>query len=514
MTDPTGIVWDDAKPDAGVVWDSPPQSAIPTGTIPTFNGSAIAPGVGERAGQVGRVLVKALASPFTLAARAANKVGLPQNDLEQRVENLAGSMAPAPTDATGQFIESAAKVAPAFALPTSLPFQIGGNALIGAIEAPKGEEASGAAWGGGFGAVGPVLARTLGGLVRPTAEARTLMDAGVPLTPGQAAGAGTWQKRGEEYLASNPVAATFIRPAQKRAVEQANVAAAQSVADQVQKGVKLGLPPREAIEQTRDLIGKTYDSALEGLQVPGFVPHTELTQKIAGIAADHPMVEQSQVDTMRRFVDQRMAQMIQNNNGILDGPMLKQLDSELGQHIRRLYSSTTAADKTAAPAWSDLQQSVRDVMDFAQGDPAKAAQLQAANASYRQLLAIEKALRPDAQSFTPRQLQRQLVKANISGKPLNEIADAMQATLPNSVPDSGTAERFIANTLPGLLFAGGAGAQGAGWDTLGTGAMAAGILGSRTGARLMTGGLPGQAMIAAALRRTVPGLLQGTRNNE
>ena len=341
------------------------------------------------------------------------------------------------------------------------------------------------------------------------------MDKGVALTPGQAAGTGTFAKRAEEWAASNPISGTPIRGAQRRAVEDANIAATQTVADRVSQSVKLGRPPREAIEQTRDLVGKTYDDALQGLTVPGFYPKHELSQTVGRVAADHPMIEQHQVDQMGRYVNQRLDQMIANNGGTLDGKMLKQIDSEIGQQIRNLSSSTNAADKTAAPAWKDLQQSIREVMEFAQASPEKSAQLKAANAAYRELLALERSLLPGAQSFTPRQLQRNLDKMKIDNAELRTVGNAMEKTLPNSVPDSGTAERLIANSLPALLMGGGAGAQEMGWDTVGAGLIAAGALGTRPGMRFMTGGYPGQAMLSAALRRTTPAMLHAaTRKDE
>jgi len=54
------------------------------------------------------------------------------------------------------------------------------------------EKAKQAGAGALVGTGGHALARTIGGLVKPTAEARQLMDAGVALTPGQAAGAGSF----------------------------------------------------------------------------------------------------------------------------------------------------------------------------------------------------------------------------------------------------------------------------------------------------------------------------------
>ena len=204
-------------------------------------------------------------------------------------------------------------------------------------------------------------------------------------------------------------------------------------------------------------------------------------------ANEFPMLEQSQVDQMGRFVTQRVGDVVRKSGGTLDGQMLKQLDSELGGHIRNLRSSSNAADKTAAPAWAELQQSLREVMELGHTNPEQAAQLKSANAAYRQLLALEKAMLPGNETFTPRRLKATLERMDIKGTPLNETAEAMSKTLPNAVPNSGTAERLLIGGLPALLMGGGAGAHEAGYGTLGTGMMAAGALGSRPGARMMTG---------------------------
>lgn len=298
----------------------------------------------------------------------------------------------------------------------------------------------------------------------------------------------TWASRGAK------VAAPFIRGAQRRGVEEANRAAAQSVVDLVERGKKLGQSPREAIEQTRDAVSTTYDTALEGVTVPAQQLGQNMDTIFQGLTREHPLLPLEQHQQLFDYIRTRVGTLAQNSGGVLDGPMLKQIDSELGQHVRNLQRSTNAADKTAAPAWRDLQQGVRDALVGALPIE-QAAKLHSANAAYRQLLALEKSILPGASSFTPRQLERQLAKAGIKDTDLNTVSNAMTKTLPNTVPDSGTTERLLANALPAMLMGGGYGANEFGYGTLGTGMMTAGALGSRPGARFMTGSLPGQAAI-------------------
>lgn len=485
------VQWDDeAAPDpAAVKWDD--QKEAKTNTV----GEELA----RQAGLTDRAVLSGIGSvgaiPADVIGKAVNaftgRETIP-NQRQALQRTLSRMGLPEPQRPVERFTQGMAESAPAFALPAGLPAQVAGNAAIGATVAEPGQEAQGAAWGAipAF-----VMGKALRGFVKPAPEAQHLLDQGVALTPGQASGARSVTKWIEEQASTLPVANHFIRSAQRRALEDSNVAAAQGVARMVDSSVKLGKSVREAIDTTRDVVGKTFDSALEGMTVPGFVPEARLGAVVQKAAADHPMMEQHQVAQMGRYVSQRVGQMVKNNNGVLDGAMLKQLDSELGGQIRNLRSSTNAADRTAAPAWADLQQSLRDVMEGAQGDPAKVAELSRANAAYRQLLALERSLLPGAEHFTPRRLAAAVDKAKLQNTGLGRTSDAMTKVLPNQIPSSGTAERLLTAGLPGLLLGGGAGAQQLGYGDLGAGLMTAGALGSRTGARLMTGTAAGQKML-------------------
>ena len=159
--------------------------------------------------------------------------------------------------------------------------EAGAMAGYGALTADEGQGTQGAA-AGALGTVGGhALGRAAKGLVTPTPAARELQARGVTLTPGQAAGPGTFTNRVEQWAASNPMSSVPIRNAQREAIEEANVAAAESVARMVDSKVRLGLPPREAVEQTRDLISKTYDDALTGVTAPTEAVYSRLQGGLA-----------------------------------------------------------------------------------------------------------------------------------------------------------------------------------------------------------------------------------------
>lgn len=514
------IIWDDEKPNAGIQWDDEKPKAAPK---PTTAADLLEQHMGPSdftkafASTPARILKSGMqmvgagdyVPEFVSNAAAEGDKSLPG----RIVGDMAGTggirAAAGPLVNTLQRLNAAKGVLPALGRTAEAA---GYGSAQGALTTPD-DQGNAALWGAAGGAGGQVLGRVFSGLVRPTAEARTLLDAGVGLTPGQAAGAGSFAKKAEEFAGSLPVASHFIRSAQNRAVEDANVAAAQAVTDMVDKTVKLGRPPREAIEATREAIGKHYDAALDGMVVPGIVPDAHLTQMLQTVRQNHPMLEESQVNQMGRFVNERLANMIRNNNGTLDGKMMKQFDSEIGQQIRNFVSSTNAADKTAAPAWRDMQQVVRDVMETAHPDPQQSVKLQQANAAYRQLLALEKAMLPGNEVFTPRRLRMTLDKMDINSGELRDLSNAMSATLPNQVPSSGSIERLLMGALPATLMGGGAGAQSMGLDTLGTGMMAAGALGSRPGARFLTGGGAANSdILVQALRRFIPAMSRPKRD--
>ena len=308
----------------------------------------------------------------------------------------------------------------------------------GAITSPD-QQAEAAKWGAAGGAGGQVLGRAFGGIVRPTAEARTLMDRGVALTPGQAAGPGTFINKAEQWATSNPVASHFVTNAQRRSLEEANVAAAQSVRNMVGEGTRLGRPPREAIEQTREAISNAYTQALEGVSVPLANTANAMQDLLPTIARDHPMIPASEIEQAGRYIQGRFRGLWDGGVRDLTGDQIKQIDSEIGQHIRDLAKSTNAADKTAVPTVARSPAGSTRTVSSAASPSSQGAQLHQANAAYRELLTLEKAMLPGNDVFTPRRLKMTLEKMNNGRMPdsdLGRVSQAMSATLPNNVPNS------------------------------------------------------------------------------
>ena len=123
------------------------------------------------------------------------------------------------------------------------------------------EGAVGTAVGAG---AGQVLKRALGGLTFREG-AKELLDAGVPLTPGQAANSGLQTM--ENALANVPVVGTPIRNMQRKAVEGWNREVLKKVMpdDLVEKVTKGG---NEGFEQATNAFSEAYESLFRGMVKP------------------------------------------------------------------------------------------------------------------------------------------------------------------------------------------------------------------------------------------------------
>lgn len=166
------IIWDDERPDAGIVWDDAPEVAAKgngqASASPTIPENTLEQEIRRQGGLFLRAALNAAASPAVLIDKAQAKVsdavtgkhlgGSLGEDLNARLTGLGLPEAERPVE---RFTQGMAESAPAFALPASLPAQMLGNAAIGAVQARSGEEGTGAALGAAGGAAVPVLGKTL-----------------------------------------------------------------------------------------------------------------------------------------------------------------------------------------------------------------------------------------------------------------------------------------------------------------------------------------------------------------
>ena len=484
-------------------------------------GSWDAPTLGQSAGRQGRLLVRALASavasPATLVGDAVNKaingagqlVGRdPQLQMPSQVLQRALSATGLPEPSTGieQFTQGLAESAPGFALPAALGTQVLGNAALGATQAKPGAEGVGALFGAGGAAAGRAVGSALTGVVQPSAAGKALMEKGVRLTPGQAAGKGSVANWIEQQALSNPVAAYPVQAARGRALDDAGLQAVQAVRSHIGEKLSKGSTIPDALAETHDAISNVYSEIL-----PRFGLHGEHVAALVDDIAKEPLegihlLGDKPKAFLANYIENRIGKLPTDAAGNITGDVMKQIDSEIGYYARTLAKSPNATEKVAAPTWRDLQAKWREkVLKASSDDAADILKLNQANAGWKELLAVEDALwKSGGERLQSRPLAKSLERAQITTGSLADVSKSMQATFPNTVPDSGTALRLTANLLPAALVGGGG--YGATSDnpwisTLGLGALMAGAAGTKTGAGLATGYT--QAAVLNALRNPI-----------
>jgi hypothetical protein len=381
--------------------------------------------------------------------------------------------------------------------PTAVPAaDVAANAGYAALTTPE-DRGSAALWGGGGAAGGRVLSKALGGGLRSAAtpEAEELLKRGVALTPGQAAGPRSLIGRIEDALSSNPVVGWAVNPARRRGIDEANLALVNTVVSDVGGAINKGTPVREALDLGYDTVSRAYQEALEGAKFTnkpaGENLHTYIRSSLNSVIGDSPLLSDSGARELSGYAASLKKRL---PFGDVDGATLKQIDAEVGYMARQLEKSPDPRDKISARAWREFQQDWRDgVLKVSQASDAKRELLGRANQAYKELLALDKA-KGVSETIAPRRLVKTLADRGIpSSRPTRQVANAMEATLPNALPNTGTAERLITAALPSALLGGGAGLNLLGDPFgLGTMAVASGLAMSRPGTRALMGQLPVQ----------------------
>jgi len=286
----------------------------------------------------------------------------------------------------------------------------------------------------GQAALGAVLGRVLGG-AKPTPEAQKLLDKNVRLTGAQASGGAA--NNIEQKLTSMPYTGAVIERARKqpsldfqaRALEEAT-----------------GLKNVPTIDEANKAISRLYESV-----VPKLKPTAEGFDNAVNAletALKNPEMTDQNRKVLQGIVNKHFA-----NYTDLDGPALQRLQSELG-HIARSYSG-----RTASPSEKVLAQEVYNVLHgLREGlltalKPEDAAKFSQATNGFRKLIAHNYAAATRADELiTPRALQKAMARAartDTTRLPPDDLVDSAIKVLTGTVPDSGTAGRLSAISIPG-----------------------------------------------------------------
>lgn len=354
--------------------------------------------------------------------------------------------------------------------------------------------------------------RLLGGVVRPSDEARTLMQKGIQPTIGQGADQGTMAgrliRRGEEIAESVPIAGTFVSRARQRAADELGETAMQRAVPP--GGTAVGGPSRESFQALRSQFDKAY-KVLDPLE---FTPDKKFSEDLLSIINNPDnFASRSQINRVLAFVKRNFDNQFQaseKNTAFISGKALKEFESKINSRIRDLARSMNPEDAAERRILTQVDEALTQYRDRQLIKEPKTAKLKddlretdRAYANYKRLLRAGSYVGADEGAFTPAMLTRS-VKAMARnpdqyarGQALMQDLTDPASILRGRTPNSGTVDRAA---LLGL----GAGTLINPVGTLtGAAAGAAGTAGlyARPVQRFMLGGYNYQKALEEALRR-------------
>lgn len=418
---------------------------------------------------------------------------------------------------TAAGVRGAASMLPraAGALTTAAPY-IGAataGAVTGAATSPEdlGTGAGmGAVGGAGGEFAGRALARTMGGLIRPSQQAQTLMQQGVQPTIGQAADQTTLTgraiRRAEDISESVPLVGGIVRNARNRASKEFG----QTAFD---RAIAPGGVSQPVSREGVDALGKQFKQAYGVLDNYTFAPDRQFEQDILNIVSDpNYRANRDTVDGVLKFFEnnftKKFQQGPQNVGAFLSGDGFKAFDSEIGRRIRDLagqQGQEALAERRILTAIDGALQQYRN----RQLPPAVVEQLTDTDRAYAAWKRIARASKySDSGEVTPAQLTR-AVKAMSQGDSYGRGQAFMQdltdpaAILRNRMPNSGTADR-----VAGMALAGATLNNPAAFAPYAAGAIGLGGLYARPTQRFLLGGYGPQQAMADFLRRRPTSVLR------
>lgn len=327
------------------------------------------------------------------------------------------------------------------------------------LQQKLGQAATGAAVGG----VANPLMKAVGAAVSPAigAAQQKLLDAGVPLTPGQILGGGA--ARTEAKLTSVPLLGDMIKGAQQRSLAGFNKATYDQVLEPL--GQKYSGPVgSDGVANVQSTISQAYDSALSKLTFKADPQFQTDLGALSGMAQSLPQAQQQQF--MNVIKNQIVGKL--SPQGTMDGPTLKGVQSELGRISRGLGGDPSFDNQQLGQAIGEVRNLVESSLTR-NNAPGAVQDLANANAAYANFVRLRAAAASQGAMnnegiFTAGQLNNAVRSADKSaGKGatatgnalMQDFSTAGQSVLGSKYPDSGTVGRgLMALLAPGSIGAG------------------------------------------------------------
>jgi len=277
------------------------------------------------------------------------------------------------------------------------------GAIYGAGTAESGIEETfrGAATGGLLGGAGGAAVGTL--LPRVTGAAKQLISEGVPLTPSQATGGGiSIPSLVEGVLDVMPFTKQATKEARQEAVAGFGRAAINRALDPIGEQVSRGATGFDAFDEAFSAIDKSYEKALSSISISDVKTLRAGVQRaIAEAVESQPTLTG---DDLKKFneINERLFSKLPIADKVdkIDAKIIKKIESDLGRAAKSMRSK---GSNDIASAFQDIQAEFRVLL--AQQDNSGSELLQSANAAFRNMLPIQKAVNRARQGgeFTPQQ---------------------------------------------------------------------------------------------------------------
>ena len=353
-------------------------------------------------------------------------------------------------------------------LPTAPLGVMAGGAVAGGLLTNE-RDAVGIAKDAGIGAVsslvGDRLVRGAAGLARPALNdtLQTLVNSGIRVTPGQAgrsSGTALGNVLGavEDKAMSLPIAGDLIASRRGKGFEQFGRATINRALEPIGETLPEGETGRRAVAFAGDRLSAAYDAVLPRLSATG---DQQFVDDLARIHDEAGMMEpgrQKQFENILKGLGRYWQDGVS-----LDGNALKEIETRIGERVRRAAMSTDADQRELGDRLGDVLASVRDLA--ARQNPAEAETLSRINRGWKSLTQVERAAGNSRGDITPAGYSH-AVKASSDtvrrrgyarGDALNQdLSDAASAVLPSQTPDSGTAGRVWQSNILGLGIGGAA----------------------------------------------------------
>jgi hypothetical protein len=281
-------------------------------------------------------------------------------------------------------------------------------------------------------------------------EVQKLIDEGVNLTPGQIMGGNI--ARFESKMTSAPFVGDAIANAQRRGGEELNRVAFNRALSPIGEKLPMNIPVgREAVKYTDDALGAAYDKLLPKLT-------TQADQQFgASVQSLEQMVQNGALDPkyanlFSKTLKTRVIDKFQGQNA-MTGQTLKDVESFLGNEIKRFGISQDPDARLLADAYQQLQAEIRGLVS--RTNPQYAKELKDINTGWANFKRVQRAaagLGAEDGVFTPAQLEnavkaldRSKDKARFAeGKALmQDLSGAAKSVMGQKYPDSGTAGRAM-----------------------------------------------------------------------